>query len=68
MFYKVFKFYLDGFKSMTLGRKLWAIIIIKLIIILVGLRLFVYDVSFNDKFKTDESKRDFVLQNLTKDR
>ena len=29
---RIFRFYLDGFRSMTVGRKLWALIIIKLVI------------------------------------
>ena len=36
---RIFNFYLDGFRSMTLGRTLWAIILIKLFIMFVVLRL-----------------------------
>lgn len=39
---KVFHLYYDGFKSMTLGRTLWAIILIKLFIIFVVLKLFFF--------------------------
>ena len=28
--YRVYRFYADGFRSMTLGRTLWAVILIKL--------------------------------------
>ena len=35
----IFRFYVDGFRSMTLGRTLWAIILIKLFIMFVVLRL-----------------------------
>ena len=31
--YKVYRFYRDGFRSMTIGRTLWTVIIIKLIVI-----------------------------------
>ncbi|BCX80262.1 DUF4492 domain-containing protein [Campylobacter sp. 19-13652] len=68
MFTKIFKFYLDGFRTMSLGRRLWAIIIIKLAVILGVLKLFIYDESLNTKFKTDAQKGDFVLESLTKDR
>ncbi len=37
---RVYRFYRDGFKSMTVGRTLWAIIGIKLIVFFVILRLF----------------------------
>mgnify|MGYP002923144831 CR=1 FL=1 len=30
----IFRFYVDGFRSMTLGRTLWAIILLKLFIML----------------------------------
>ncbi len=41
-FSKVFYLYYDGFRSMTLGRTLWAIILIKLFIIFVVLKLFFF--------------------------
>ena len=31
-FYRVFDLYYDGFKNMTLGKTLWAVILIKLFI------------------------------------
>jgi hypothetical protein len=40
--YKAFHLYYDGFKSMTLGRTLWAIILVKLFIIFVVLKLFFF--------------------------
>ena len=36
---RVFNFYRDGFASMTIGRTLWAIILIKLAIIFLVLKL-----------------------------
>ena len=30
---KVFRFYVDGFRSMTVGKTLWAIILVKLFIL-----------------------------------
>ena len=32
-FYRVFDLYYDGFRNMKLGRTLWAIILIKLVVI-----------------------------------
>lgn len=37
--YKVYRFYIDGFRSMTVGRVLWTIILIKLFVIFVLLKL-----------------------------
>lgn len=68
MFYKIFRFYFDGFRAMTLGRRLWAIIALKLVIILGVLKLFIYDKNLNTNFQTKAQKSEFVLENLTKDR
>lgn len=39
---RVFDLYWDGFRRMTLGRTLWAIILIKLFIIFVVLKIFFF--------------------------
>ena len=39
---KVFHLYYDGFRSMTLGKTLWAIILIKLFIIFAILKVFFF--------------------------
>ena len=41
-FYRVFDLYYDGFRNMKLGRTLWAIILIKLVVIFVILKLFFF--------------------------
>ena len=41
-FYKAYHLYYDGFRSMRLGRTLWAIILIKLFIIFFVLKLFFF--------------------------
>ena len=40
--HRVFHLYYDGFRSMTLGRTLWAVIIVKLFIIFVILKIFFF--------------------------
>ena len=40
--YRVYRFYADGFRSMTLGRTLWAVILIKLFIMFAILKLFFF--------------------------
>ena len=37
--YKIYDLYYDGFRSMKLGRTLWAIILIKLFVIFIVLKL-----------------------------
>lgn len=54
IFYRVWRFYADGFQQMTVGRTLWALIIVKLIIIFVILRW----LFFPDYVKTNAGKGD----------
>ncbi len=39
---RVFRLYYDGFRSMTLGRTLWIIILVKLFVIFVVLKIFFF--------------------------
>ncbi|MBQ9202777.1 MAG: DUF4492 domain-containing protein [Prevotella sp.] len=41
-FYRAFDLYYDGFRHMTLGRTLWAIILIKLFIMFAILKVFFF--------------------------
>ncbi|MEG2756066.1 MAG: DUF4492 domain-containing protein, partial [Mucinivorans sp.] len=41
-FLKIWSFYYDGFRSMQLGKTLWAIIIIKLLIMFLVLKVFFF--------------------------
>ncbi|ELJ4689210.1 DUF4492 domain-containing protein [Campylobacter jejuni] len=62
---QIFNFYKEGFKNLTLGKTLWKIIFIKLFVMFVILKLFVFDVNFDSIFKSDKEKSTFVLKNLT---
>ena len=39
---RIVRFYADGFRSMTLGRTLWCIILVKLVIMFAVLRVFFF--------------------------
>lgn len=39
---KVVRFYVEGFRSMTVGKTLWAIILVKLFILFAILKLFFF--------------------------
>ena len=45
---KIWRFYIDGFKSMTIGRVLWLIILVKLFIMFAILRIFFFPNYLND--------------------
>lgn len=62
---KIFRFYYDGFKSMTIGKTLWAIIIIKLFIMFVILKLFFFPNFLKSNFSSDEERSNYVIERLT---
>ena len=59
---KVYHLYYDGFRSMTLGKTLWAIILIKLFIIFVVLKLFFFPNFL--KQHADGNEADYVATQL----
>ena len=61
--YKVYDLYYDGFRSMRLGRTLWAIILIKLFIIFVVLKIFFFPNFLKQHADGDEAG--FVATELT---
>ncbi len=63
---RVFRFYIEGFRRMTLGRTLWKVILIKLIIMFGVLKLFFFHDFLGTKFSTDEQRADYVLSELTR--
>ncbi|MCX2717700.1 DUF4492 domain-containing protein [Helicobacter sp. MIT 21-1697] len=64
-FKRAFILYIDGFKNLKLGKVLWKIIILKLIVIFVVLNIFIYDKSLSS-VGDDKQKSNFVLENLIK--
>ena len=65
-FIRIFQFYYQGFKNMTVGKKLWIIIFIKLFIMFVILKMFFFKDFLNEKFDTEQEKADYVIEQLTK--
>lgn len=63
----IYYFYLNGFKNMSVGKTLWKIILIKLLVILIFLNYFIHDKSINTEYKTYDEKVDFVYKNLIKE-
>lgn len=59
----IVRFYLDGFRSMTVGRTLWLIILVKLFVIFGVLKLF----FFRDPLagRSVEERGTVVLEQLT---
>ena len=61
----IYRFYADGFRSMTIGRKLWLIIGIKLFVFFVILKLFFFPDILSRDFYTDEERAQHVRTTLT---
>ena len=62
-FYKIYDLYYDGFRSMKLGRTLWAIILIKLFIIFFILKLFFFPKFLKEHAQKGEES-DFVATEM----
>ena len=60
---KIFQFYRDGFAGMTLGKYLWAIVLIKLFIMFAVLKLFFFKSELS-RFDTTTEKGDYVKEQL----
>jgi len=62
---RVFRFYRDGFRSMTLGKTLWKIILLKLFVMFAVLKLFFFPDFLSTQFSTDEQRADYVMEQIT---
>lgn len=60
---RIVEFYVEGFKSMELGKTLWMIILIKLFIMFVVLRIFFFP-RFLNQFETTVEKEAYVSGEL----
>ncbi len=58
----IYNFYVDGFKSMTWGRELWWLILLKVIILFAVLRLFFFKPTMSGM--SDDERIDYVEQQL----
>jgi hypothetical protein len=61
---RVADLYVDGFRSMTVGRKLWALIIIKLILLFGVMKLFFFPNILNERYENDADKAAAVRTQL----
>ena len=60
---KIWHLYYDGFRSMTLGRTLWTVILIKLFIIFVVLKLFFFP-NYIKEHAEEGQEAEFVFKSL----
>ena len=65
---RVYRFYRDGFRSMTVGRYLWAMILIKLFILFFIFKLFFFPNILQRDYDNDADRAQAVRNSLTTDR
>lgn len=58
---RIVRFYVEGFRSMQLGRTLWAIILLKLFVMFAILKIFFFPSYLQG---SDEEKSEHVSQEL----
>jgi hypothetical protein len=64
MITNVYTFYSEGFKGMRLGKRLWMLIGVKLLIMFGVLKLFFFPNVLSEHFKNDAERSDFVSEQL----
>lgn len=57
---RIFRFYYEGFRDMTLGKTLWFIILLKLFIMFAILKVFFFPNFLGSKFDSDKEKSEYV--------
>jgi len=60
----ILDFYHQGFRSMRLGRKLWTVILIKLVVLYALARVLLPN-HLQERFSTDRERAVYVLGQLT---
>ncbi len=61
----IYVFYCEGFRSMTVGRYLWALILVKLAIMFLVFKLFFFPNILSRDYDTDEQRAQAVRRALT---
>ena len=61
---RIWMFYYDGFRSMTIGKTLWLIILVKLFIFFVIMKMLFFPNILKRDYSTDEERADHVRTEL----
>lgn len=61
-----FEMYRDGFRQMTIGRTLWVVVILKLIVLFFVVKLFFFPDILERDYATDAERAAAVRQNLSR--
>lgn len=61
---RVFMFYRDGFREMTVGRKLWTIILVKLFVLFAVVKVLFFPDLLKRDYDTDSQRSEAVRTSL----
>lgn len=64
----VWRLYYDGFRQMTVGKTLWAIILVKVFLFFVVMRLLFFPNVLKRDFDNDSDRADHVRKELSRHR
>lgn len=64
---KIWRFYYDGFREMTVGKTLWMIILLKVFIFFVVMKLLFFPNILKRDFDNDRDRADHVRHELLKE-
>ncbi|MEG1572061.1 MAG: DUF4492 domain-containing protein [Bacteroidales bacterium] len=63
---KILRFYVDGFQSMTIGKTLWIVILIKVFIMFAILKIFFFPNFLKTNFENSQERGNYVMEQLLK--
>ena len=66
MLQRILRFYLDGFRGMVLGRTLWFVILLKLLVMFAVLKPFFFTNVLKTRYETDAERADHIIDTLTR--
>lgn len=64
-FRRVVDLYVDGFRNMTVGRTLWVLILLKVVLLLFVFKLIFFPNILQRDYSTDRERAQAVRRNLT---
>jgi len=62
--YRIWRFYIDGFRQMTVGRYLWVMIIVKVAILFLVFKLFFFPDRLQQDYDSDRERAKAVRREL----
>lgn len=64
---RIYRFYADGFKSMTIGKSLWLFIVIKLILIFLVMKMLFFPNLLEERYDNDTERANAVMTSILSD-